>query len=52
MAGAYDVKFTHEAEAIARGIPNARVAVIANAGHAAHLEQPEACAAEVLSFLR
>lgn len=51
MAGARDEKFTREAEAIARGIRDARVALIPDAGHAAHLEQPEACATHVLSFL-
>jgi pimeloyl-ACP methyl ester carboxylesterase len=37
--------------AYARLLPNARIDTIAAAGHAPHLEQPEAFAAKVLAFL-
>ncbi len=38
-------------EGYARLLPNARIATVAAAGHAPHLEQPQAFAAAVLSFL-
>ncbi len=37
--------------AYARLLPNARTDTIAAAGHAPHLEQPEACARTILAFL-
>ncbi len=37
--------------AYARLLPNARLATIAEAGHAPHLEQPETFAAAALAFL-
>ena len=40
------------AEALARRIPGARLAVIRGAGHVSNLEQPEAFNATVLGFLR
>ncbi len=40
------------AEAMARRIPGARLAVIAGAGHVSNLEQPEAFNGTVLGFLR
>jgi 3-oxoadipate enol-lactonase len=40
------------AEAMARRIPGARLAVIAGAGHVSNLEQPEAFNERVLGFLR
>ena len=40
------------AEAMARRIPGARLAVIAGAGHVSNLEQPEAFNEAVLGFLR
>ena len=40
------------AEAMARRIPGARLAVIAGAGHVSNLEQPEAFNETVLGFLR
>jgi pimeloyl-ACP methyl ester carboxylesterase len=45
LAGERDAKFRAEAEKVARGVPDGRVEVIAGAGHAAHLEAPEAVAA-------
>ena len=40
------------AEALAKRIPGARVALIAGAGHVSNLERPEAFNATVLGFLR
>ena len=50
MAGERDEKFLREAVAMASDIPGARCVVIANAGHAAHLEQPDAVANAILEF--
>lgn len=51
LAGEHDAKFTLEARAIARGVANGFYHPIANAGHAAHLEQPALSAETVQSFL-
>lgn len=50
--GRLDTKFTEIAAGMARILPEAAVRVIEDAGHAAHLEQPEAFNAVVLEFLR
>lgn len=44
VAGAKDAKFVIEAERLGEFIPHASISVILDAGHAAHLERPEACA--------
>ena len=44
VAGADDSKFTRIAAELVARIPTADIAVIDNAGHAAHLEQPDAVA--------
>jgi pimeloyl-ACP methyl ester carboxylesterase len=44
LVGERDAKFRGIAERMAERLPAARVVVIAGAGHAAHLEQPEAVA--------
>jgi 2-succinyl-6-hydroxy-2,4-cyclohexadiene-1-carboxylate synthase len=44
VAGERDAKFRAIAERMAERLPAARLAVIPDAGHAAHLEQPEAVA--------
>jgi 2-succinyl-6-hydroxy-2,4-cyclohexadiene-1-carboxylate synthase len=52
LAGARDQKFSEEARRIAAAIGNnAEVALIADAGHAAHLEQPDAFLAVVRPWL-
>ncbi|MGI9578852.1 MAG: alpha/beta fold hydrolase [Microthrixaceae bacterium] len=52
LSGALDQKFTEVATDMAEAIgPNARVTTIDGAGHAAHLEAPEATARVVLDFL-
>ncbi len=52
VAGALDPTYVANARAMARRLPRASVAVIAGAGHAVHLERPEAFARVVTAFLR
>jgi naphthoate synthase len=52
VAGAEDAKFSHLARDVARRLPDACVAIVDEAGHAAHLEQPEAFAALAAEFLK
>lgn len=52
MAGALDVRFVGAAHELARRLPRAEVCVIPDAGHAAHLEQPEAFVRVAREFLR
>lgn len=51
LAGALDVKFVLEAESIAATVTRGRVALVPDAGHAAHLESPTATATAVADFL-
>ena len=51
LAGSNDQKFSLEALAIAAGVISGECATVADASHAAHLEQPEAVAARVTSFI-
>lgn len=44
VAGARDAKFVLEAERLGSFIRDAKVDLVPDAGHAAHLERPEACA--------
>jgi len=50
VVGEEDAKFRTLAGEIARELPDARVLVVPEAGHAAHLEQPDAFAALALRF--
>jgi 2-succinyl-6-hydroxy-2,4-cyclohexadiene-1-carboxylate synthase len=51
LTGAHDDKFTALAKDMAAEIgPNATVVTVPDAGHAAHLERPEACAALVCEW--
>jgi 2-succinyl-6-hydroxy-2,4-cyclohexadiene-1-carboxylate synthase len=52
VAGALDVRFVAAAHELARSLPRAEVCVIPDAGHAAHVEQPEAFQRAVHEFLR
>ena len=52
LAGELDTKFAGIAEEMARSLPDATMHLIEGAGHAAHLERPEAFGAQVLDFLR
>jgi 2-succinyl-6-hydroxy-2,4-cyclohexadiene-1-carboxylate synthase len=49
IAGADDEKFVAVARDLADAIPTATVHVIDGAGHAAHLEQPDAVIAAILA---
>ena len=51
IAGANDEKFAGEALELGLSLPDAHVALIPDAGHAAHLEQPAAVGQIVLDFL-
>lgn len=51
LAGSLDAKFAHEAEEIARAVPRGSFDLIADAGHAAHVEQPERVAKRIAAFL-
>ena len=51
LAGDADTKFALEARAIADTVARGRSATIRDAGHAAHLEQPERVAAAIEAFL-
>jgi 2-succinyl-6-hydroxy-2,4-cyclohexadiene-1-carboxylate synthase len=52
ITGALDTKFTELAREMAERLPDATLAVIDDAGHAAHVERPDEFAALVLDFLR
>jgi 2-succinyl-6-hydroxy-2,4-cyclohexadiene-1-carboxylate synthase len=51
LAGVLDAKFVAEAHAIAAGLTHGVAHTIRDAKHAAHLEQPDACASAIASFL-
>jgi len=51
LAGAADIRFSLAAERLARGVPAGLFSLVPGAGHAAHLEQPDLCAAIVTRFL-
>jgi 2-succinyl-6-hydroxy-2,4-cyclohexadiene-1-carboxylate synthase len=51
VAGALDTKYVAIGEAMARAIPDARLEVVREAGHAVHLERPAELAALVQGFL-
>ncbi|HCB34130.1 MAG TPA: 2-succinyl-6-hydroxy-2,4-cyclohexadiene-1-carboxylate synthase, partial [Acidimicrobiaceae bacterium] len=51
LAGAEDAKFTRIGRALATELPDARFESVADAGHAAHLEQPDAVADLVLAHV-
>ena len=51
IAGDLDTKYAAIARHMERSMPNARALIVPDAGHAVHLEQPDAFAREVLDFL-
>jgi 2-succinyl-6-hydroxy-2,4-cyclohexadiene-1-carboxylate synthase len=51
LAGALDPKFRLEATAIAEDVVNGCATFVTDAHHAAHLEQPQRCAAQVMDFI-
>ena len=52
IAGALDPAFVGHAKELAQRLPNAELCTIEDAGHAAHLEQPDAVTRAVRDFLR
>jgi pimeloyl-ACP methyl ester carboxylesterase len=52
LAGELDQKFRLEATAIAETVEDGKVEFVVDAHHAAHLEQPQRCAAQVADFIR
>jgi 2-succinyl-6-hydroxy-2,4-cyclohexadiene-1-carboxylate synthase len=51
VAGARDARYVAHARAMAAAMPDARVEIVRDAGHAVHLERPEALSAIVRRFL-
>lgn len=51
MAGELDTRYTELAHELAAAISCGRSAIAPNAGHAAHLENPEWCAAQATAFV-
>lgn len=51
LIGANDAKFCAIADEMVGALPRASIARIAGAGHAAHLEQPDATAAAIADFI-
>jgi 2-succinyl-6-hydroxy-2,4-cyclohexadiene-1-carboxylate synthase len=51
LAGERDITYRAAAERLASVVPRGRSGVIAGAGHAAHLEQPDATRDAILSFV-
>ena len=51
IVGALDAKYRAIAERMLALLPNARLSVIADAGHAVHVEQPSALCASVAEFV-
>ena len=51
VVGARDAKFCAIAEELTKALPRASVAAIEDAGHAAHIEQPDATAAAISEFI-
>jgi 2-succinyl-6-hydroxy-2,4-cyclohexadiene-1-carboxylate synthase len=52
IAGALDPKYVELGKTLQRSIPDSRLEIIADSGHATHLEQPQAFASAVTKFLR
>jgi 2-succinyl-6-hydroxy-2,4-cyclohexadiene-1-carboxylate synthase len=52
VAGALDTKYVAIGQELERLLPNARLAIIPDAGHAVHLERPAELATVVTGFLR
>jgi 2-succinyl-6-hydroxy-2,4-cyclohexadiene-1-carboxylate synthase len=52
VAGQLDLKFSLEARSIADAVADGTAVFVADAHHAAHLEQPELASAHVQAFIR
>ena len=51
LVGERDAKFTDLGRRLVEGLPRAELVVIPGAGHSVHLEQPEATADAIASWL-
>jgi 2-succinyl-6-hydroxy-2,4-cyclohexadiene-1-carboxylate synthase len=51
MAGELDTRYTELARELAAAVPCGQSAVVPNAGHAAHIENPEWCAEQAIAFV-
>lgn len=51
MAGELDTRYTEVARELAVAVPRGRCSVVPNAGHAAHIENPEWCAGQATAFV-
>ena len=51
VVGSHDTKFCAIAEHLAAALPRATVTVVEDAGHAAHIEQPDTTAAAITEFI-
>jgi 2-succinyl-6-hydroxy-2,4-cyclohexadiene-1-carboxylate synthase len=51
MAGELDTRYAATAQDLAARLPRGRAAIVPAAGHAAHIENPEWCAREVITFV-
>ena len=52
VAGALDAAYVAAGSEMARAFPNARLAIVPDAGHAVHLERPDELTDAILEFLR
>lgn len=52
LTGELDIQYIEHGKRLAAAIPNARLEIIPNAGHAIHLEQPETIVREITAFAR
>ncbi len=52
LAGERDTKFTELGERLADGLPRGELVVIPGAGHSVHLEQPDATATAIVTWIR
>lgn len=52
IAGALDTRYVEIATSMKSSMPNARLSIIPDAGHAAHFERPDAFASAVMGFIQ
>lgn len=52
LAGERDTKFTELGERLVDGLPHADLVVVPDAGHSVHLEQPDATATAIATWIR
>ncbi|HKY97842.1 MAG TPA: 2-succinyl-6-hydroxy-2,4-cyclohexadiene-1-carboxylate synthase [Gemmatimonadaceae bacterium] len=52
LAGGLDIQYIEHGKRLAAAIPNAKLEIIPDAGHAIHLENPDAVVREITAFAR